>query len=226
MGALYEIIGAIYSLGRIPRCKVSMLKHVKPGDRVLVAGVGHGTEAVAAARMGALVTAVDLSPTMIKQLQKKIARSGLDTSGLDTSGSNGSSPSPPPIQMINDNILNVTDPDGYDMVIANFFLNVFPRELMTEIFHHMTGLVKPGGCMVIGDFTLPAAGGWVFRVFQNIYWYIAAIFFWITADNAVHQVYDYPEMLKSKGFDIPEITYFNIFGIKSYWSILGKKPKP
>ncbi len=207
MGFLYETIGALYSFGRIPRCKIAMLSHLTPGDRVLVAGVGHGTEAVAAARLGADVTAVDLSATMLRQMQKKIDKSGLDT----------------PIHLVNDNILNVTDGDGFDMVIANFFLNVFSEELMTEIFNHLTTLVKPGGYMVIGDFTLPKTGGLIFKVFQNIYWYIAAIFFWITADNAVHRVYNYPEMLQQKGFDIQEIQYFKILGIKSYWSILGIK---
>ena len=207
MGFLYETIGALYSFGRIPKCKVSMLEHLKPSDRVLVAGVGHGTEAVEASRLGADVTAVDLSATMLKHMQKKIDKSGLEN----------------PIHLINENILNVADEDGYDMVIANFFLNVFSEDMMLEIFNHLTSLVKPGGCMVIGDFTLPSTGGRIFKIFQNVYWYIAATFFWLTADNAIHRVYDYPGMLKSKGFDIEEINYFKILGIKSYWSILGRK---
>lgn len=48
-----------------------MLEYLKPGDRVLVAGVGHGTEAVEASRLGADVTAVNLSATMLKHMQKK-----------------------------------------------------------------------------------------------------------------------------------------------------------
>jgi len=209
MGFLYESIGSLYSFGRIPKCKVSMLAYLKPDDRVLVGGVGHGTEAVEASRLGADVTAVDLSATMLKHMQKKIDRSGLEN----------------PIRLINENILNVADEDGYDMVIANFFLNVFSEEMMLEIFNHLTSLVKPGGCMVIGDFTLPSTGGRIFKIFQNVYWYIAATFFWLTADNAIHRVYDYPGMLKSKKFDIREIKYFSILGIKSYWSILGRKSK-
>jgi demethylmenaquinone methyltransferase/2-methoxy-6-polyprenyl-1,4-benzoquinol methylase len=207
MGSLYEIIGAIYSLGRIPRCKQSQLTHLKPGDRVLIAGAGHGTEAVAAARLGADVTAVDISATMLKQMEKKIDRANLSQ----------------PIRLVNDDILKFQDPDGYDMVIVNFFLNVFSEEKMREIFTHLTTLVKPGGVMVVGDFTLPAAGNWFFKIAQNIYWYIAAVFFWLTADNAVHPVYDYPGMLISSGFDIVKINYFSILGWKCYWSILARK---
>lgn len=207
MGFLYETIGAIYSLGRIPQCKVSMLHHLKPGDRVLIAGAGHGTEAVAASRLGADVTAVDISATMLKHMGKKIDRAGLSH----------------PLHLVNADILTYEDADGYDMVIANFFLNVFSEQKMRDIFTHLTTLVKPGGVMVIGDFTLPNTGGWLFKTVQNIYWHIAAIFFWLTADNAVHPVYDYPNMLISSGFDIIEIKYFSILGWKCYWSMLARK---
>ncbi len=74
VGYQYELTGNLYSLGRIPKCKSAMLKHVKPGDKVLVAGVGHGTEAVEASRLGAHVTAVDLSETMLNQFRKRIAK--------------------------------------------------------------------------------------------------------------------------------------------------------
>ena len=40
VGFQYEFTGSVYSLGRIPKCKTAMLKHLRPGDRVLVAGVG------------------------------------------------------------------------------------------------------------------------------------------------------------------------------------------
>ena len=34
VGYQYELTGNLYSLGRIPKCKSAMLKHVKPGDKV------------------------------------------------------------------------------------------------------------------------------------------------------------------------------------------------
>ena len=40
VGFQYGLTGKVYSLGRIPKCKSAMLKHVKPGDRGLVVGVG------------------------------------------------------------------------------------------------------------------------------------------------------------------------------------------
>jgi demethylphylloquinol methyltransferase len=207
MGFQYEITGSLYSLGQIPKCKVAMLDHLKPEEKLLVAGVGHGTEAVEAARRGINVTAVDISKTMLKHMQKKIERAGLNK----------------PIRLVNDNILNVKHTGEYDMVIANYFLNVFPREKMLQILTHLTTFVKPGGYMVIGDFALPKEGSGFYKAFQTVYWYLAAWIYKITADNAVHPIYDYPALLESLGFEIDGIKYFKMLGMNCHWSIRGKK---
>ena len=130
MGFQYEITGSLYSFGQIPRCKVSMLEHLQPGSKLLVAGAGHGTEAIEGAKRGIAVTTVDISKTMISFMQKKIDRVKLAK----------------PIEIINDNILNVNRTGQYDMVMANYFLNVFRRDMMLQILTHLCTCVKPGGC--------------------------------------------------------------------------------
>jgi demethylmenaquinone methyltransferase/2-methoxy-6-polyprenyl-1,4-benzoquinol methylase len=207
MGFQYEISGSLYSLGQIPKCKVAMLGSLNPGDKLLVAGVGHGIEAIQAAKKGVNVTAVDISKTMLKYMQKKIDRAKPTT----------------PITIINDNILNVKYDAQFDMVIANYFLNVFPKEKMLQILTHLTTFVKPGGYMVIGDFALPESGGQFYKTFQTVYWYMAAFIYWLTADNAIHPIYDYPGLLKSLGFEIDEIKNFKMFGMNCHRSVRGKK---
>ena len=128
-----------------------------------------------------------------------------------------------PIEIINDNILNVNRTGQYDMVMANYFLNVFRRDMMLQILTHLCTCVKPGGSMVIGDFALPKEGNFFYRAFQKTYWSLAATLYSITADNSVHPIYDYPELLKSLGFEIAEIKYFRIFGMKCHWSVRGVK---
>jgi demethylphylloquinol methyltransferase len=207
MGFQYEITGALYSLGQIPKCKVAMLDRLNQGDKLLVAGVGHGTEAIQAAKKGVNVTAVDISKTMLKYMQKKIDRAKPAT----------------PITIINDNILNVKYDGQFDMVIANYFLNVFKPEKMLQILTHLTTLVKPGGSMVIGDFALPESGGKFYKAFQTVYWYMAAFIYWLTADNAIHPIYNYPELLTSLGFEIAEIKTFKMLGMICHRSVRGKK---
>lgn len=207
MGFQYEFTGSLYSLGQIPRCKVAMLDRLKEGDKILIAGVGHGTEAIEAARRGVDVTAVDISKTMLRYMQKKIDRIHPGK----------------PIRMINNDILLEQHGPVYDMVIANYFLNVFPREKMLRILTHLTALVKPGGSMVVGDFALPQTGGRFYKTFQTFYWYIAATLYWLTADNAVHPIYDYPGLLKSMNLEITEIKYFKMLGMNCHWSVRGVK---
>jgi demethylmenaquinone methyltransferase/2-methoxy-6-polyprenyl-1,4-benzoquinol methylase len=207
MGSTFELMATLYALGQNKKCKASMLDHLKKGDKLLIAGVGHGTEAIAACKQGIEVTAVDLSKTMIKQIQKKLNRAGLENQ----------------IQIINDDILNIDHHENYDMVIANFFLNVFAEEKMLQILNHMATLVKPGRYLTIGDFAIPKNSGRAFKIFQTIYWYIAATLYWATADNAIHPIYDYPELLKSIGFNIESIRYYKVLNMKCYWSVLGKK---
>lgn len=207
MGFQYEITGSLYSFGQIPRCKVSMLEHLRPDDKLLIAGAGHGTEAIAGAKRGINVTTVDISKTMIGFMQRKIDRANLAK----------------PIEIVNDNILNVKRTGQYDMVMANYFLNVFGRDMMLQILTHIATFVKPGGSLVIGDFVLPKEGNIFYRTFQKAYWYLAATLYAITADNAVHPIYDYPELLKSMGFEIAEIKYFRILGMKCHWSVRGVK---
>jgi len=207
MGFQYEITGSLYSLGQIPKCKIAMLDNLNPGDKLLVAGVGHGIEAIQAAKKGVDVTAVDISKTMLKYMQKKIDREKPDK----------------PITIINDNILNLKYDEQFDMVIANYFLNVFKPEKMLQILTHLTSFVKPGGSMVIGDFALPENGGILYKTFQTVYWYLAAFGYWLTADNAIHPIYNYPKILESLGFEIVEIKNLKMLGMNCHRSVRGEK---
>jgi demethylphylloquinol methyltransferase len=206
VGFQYELTGNLYSLGRIPKCKSAMLKYLNPNDNVLVAGVGHGTEAIEASKLHANVTAVDLSETMLKQFRKRIAREN----------------PPKEIEVIHDDIFNVKSAGQYDMVIANFFLNVFSETRVVEVANHLGSLVKPGGYFVVGEFVLPGKTGWR-RILQKMNWYFAITFYSMTTEAVFHPVWDYPALVEGSGCTIQDIEYFKIAGTNLYWSILGKK---
>jgi len=206
VGFQYEVTGTLYSLGRIPQCKVAMLKHLKPGSRVLIAGVGHGTEAIEASKLGMHVTAVDLSKTMLDHLQKRIDKYQ----------------PPTPIRVVHDDIFNIKDVEQYDMVIGNFFLNVFGENMAQKVANHLATLAKPGGYFVVGDFMLPEKGwrGWL----QRLNWYVAIGIYSATTEAVLHPVWNYAGLVEGSGCKVQEIQYFRILGLKLYWSILGKKP--
>lgn len=207
VGPVYDWLSAVYSGKSIHHCKVAMLDHLKPGDKVLFAGVGHGKDAVHAAKLGAQVTVVDLSETMLKNFQRNMDKEGITVK----------------IRQVHSDIMKVEEYEQYDMVVANFFLNVFDEEMMVRVLEHLIKLGKPGADVVVGDFSYPT-GNILSRAVKVAYWYGAVLFFWAFAGNAVHKIYNYPEWMKRLGLHIREQRHFRLLLLNCYWSVLGKKP--
>ena len=127
------------------------------------------------------------------------------------------------IRQVHSDILEFNEFKKYDMVVANFFLNVFYRETMTRVLEQLVRLGKPGAKIVVGDFSYPT-GNIFSRAFKVIYWYGAVLFFWLFARNAVHNIYNYPEFMENAGLVIKEKKYYKLGIINCYWSVLGEKP--
>jgi demethylmenaquinone methyltransferase/2-methoxy-6-polyprenyl-1,4-benzoquinol methylase len=208
VGPIYDWLSAFYSGKSIHRCKVAMLDKLRPGDRVLFAGVGHGRDAVHAARLGADVTVVDLSATMLKKFQANLEREGI----VDVR-----------IRQVHSDIMLVEEFEQYDMVVANFFLNVFEQDMMLRVLAHLIRLGRPGAHIVVGDFSFPT-GNVFSRLFKTLYWYGAVGFFWLFAGNAFHNIYNYPEWMKKFGLQVSEQKHYKLLLLDCYWSVLGRKP--
>lgn len=206
IGPLYDVVATIYSAGRIDRCKLAMHDRIKPDDRVLFAGVGQGIDAITASERGARVTVIDLSRSMLDIFSRRISgRHFLH-----------------PIEVLHTDILKYDEYGKFDMVFANFFLNVFTRPMVMAVIEHLVKLARTEGYVVVGDFALPS-GSPVARTVQSLYWYIADIFFVLTARNAFHPVYDYRTMLKGLGLKLERIRYFRLLFDDRYYSILARK---
>ncbi|WP_137937617.1 class I SAM-dependent methyltransferase [Chitinivorax sp. B] len=206
IGHFYDLLSNLYSGKSIKHCKVAMLDHLKPGDRVLFAGAGHGMDAVYAAQRGADVTVVDLSETMLNKFQQNLEKSGVNVT----------------IRRVHCDILHVIEFEHYDMVVANFFLNVFEHEMMVKVLAHLIKLGKPKARIVVGDFSFPS-GNLLSRLFKTLYWYLAVGFFWLFANNAFHNIYNYPETMRQLGLDVTEKKHFRLLLLNCYWSIMGQK---
>ncbi|MDO3722929.1 class I SAM-dependent methyltransferase [Marinobacter sp. chi1] len=208
IGPAYDFLSHLYSGKNIHRCKTAMLdvETVKPGDRILFAGVGHGRDAIRAAELGAEVTVVDLSETM---LRKFAAAQQKEAPRLK-------------IRRIHSDIMNVEEVEQYDMVVANFFLNVFDEDMMVRVLEHLIRLGKPNAKVVVGDFCYPS-GNPLARMFKKTYWYLAVLIFWLFANNAFHKIYNYPEHMQRLGLQVTDKKHFRLLNMDCYWSILGRK---
>lgn len=184
-------------------------EYLKPGDKVLFAGVGHGKEAIYAAELGAEVTVVDLSRAMLTKFEEGIKKSGKSLN----------------IKIKHSDILTVDDFGEYDMVVANFFLNVFSEPFMAEVLAHLIKLGKKDAYIVVGDFALPE-GNPLAWLFKQAYWYLAIIIFWVTTGAALHPVYDYQAHMIRKGLNMLSKKHTKVLGINAYTALLGRKVAP
>ncbi|MAM86964.1 class I SAM-dependent methyltransferase [Allohahella sp. A8] len=209
VGPVYDLLSAFYSGKAIHEAKVAMLDeaNLKAGDSVLFAGVGHGKDAIHAAERGARVTVVDLSETMLRKFDDELVKQG--KTHLD-------------IRRVQADIFKFEEFGQYDMVVGNFFLNVFSEDMMDRVLKQLIDLAKDDGKIVVGDFALPQ-GNILRRQFQKAYWYVAVSLFWLTAGNALHNIYDYPAAMRRAGLEIKSIKRFSFAGLANYWSILGDK---
>ncbi|MCP5205918.1 MAG: methyltransferase domain-containing protein [Hahellaceae bacterium] len=210
MGPVYDALSWVFAGNAIFKCKCSMLtpEYLKPGDKVLFAGVGHGKEAIYAAERGAKVTVVDLSEAMLDKFREGIAKSGKN---LD-------------IRVIHNDIFKFEEFGEYDMVTGNFFLNLFPESMVADVLAHLIKLGKEDAYVVISDFAFPQ-GNPLAKLFKNLYWYTAILIFWATTGAAVHPVYDYRRYMIEAGLDMQDEKHTEVLGIDAYTSFLGKKVK-
>lgn len=209
IGPVYDLLSNIYSGRAIQDCKISMLtpSKIKPGDRVLFAGVGHGRDAIHAAELGADVTVVELSQSMLDEFGKLVA----------------ANPKPLKIRVVHSDIMLFDEKDSFDLVVSNFFLNVFLIDMMKKVLAHLITLAKPGAGVVVGDFQYPT-GGIISRFFQKAYWYSALSVFRVFTKNPMHEIYNYPQHMSDMGLTIKEKQSYRLLGLDMYWSIYGQKP--
>jgi len=211
IGASYDTLSKLYSGNTIYQCKTAMLREdtLIPGSNVLFAGAGQGQDAIRAAELGANVTVIDISPTMLNKFQQRL-ESHPRASELN-------------VTQVQGDILKHDTLSRYDVVVANFFLNVFDRKKMQILLSHLVKICRPGGTMIIGDFC-PTHGSFLNKSIQNIYWYAAASAFFAIAGNAIHTIYDYRPLLQAEGFTLEEERRFTFLRRELYSAIRATKP--
>jgi ubiquinone/menaquinone biosynthesis C-methylase UbiE len=203
---VYEALGYIYSGRQIYDAKASQISEIEPQDRVLYAGIGPGEDALLAARQGAQVTGVDVSTAMLCQAEARMTRAGLRA------------------EFLHGNLLDHDRREYYDVVIVNFFLNVFAEEDMRRMLCHLATLVKVGGKVLISDF-MPPEGNACTRAAQTTYWGVTNLFYFALRLSAWHPVYDYTIYFAEAGLALQNVRRFRPLKVSpvGFWAVTATR---
>ena len=109
---------------------------LEPGMELLDVAAGSGAVSLAAARLGARVTAVDISPVMIERLEQRARQEDLEIDALVMDG----------------HALDI-ESDRFDMAASEFGVMLFPD--LPRGLREMVRVTKPGGRVVVVAFGSP-----------------------------------------------------------------------
>ncbi len=188
---VYDELASVYSLGQIEASKQSQIQTLSASERVLFAGVGCGRDAIPAIRRGAAVTAIDLSPIMLRRFSATLRREALDA------------------ESIQGDVAKHRPDVLYDTVVAHYFLNLFDVDGAAAMLSILCRLVRPGGRLMFADFAPSEAGGaarWITEAYYRPVNWIA----WALGLCALHPIPDYPELIEGAGARVLSVTRFPV----------------
>ncbi len=136
----YDRWVGLITWGRADRVRDMVLSEIGPGQRVLDFGCGTGTLAVAAARSGADVVAVDRSSTMLSLARKKAAKARVTVDWRQ-----------------GDIVFPPLYGERFDVAVATYVLGELSAEEASLALRRMAESLRPGGRLIIAD-EVPAAG--------------------------------------------------------------------
>ena len=163
----YDLLAAVYSGGGIERCEQAHIGALTPEARVLFAGAGSGSDAVAAAARSVRVTAVERSRLMLARLRSRRELS--------------CQPVASHLEIIEGDVLTHDRYSYYDAVVANL--------RMPESIALLFQLLKPEGLLIIAEFT-PLAGGFR-RLLQTLHHHLPMLTFRLLTGSRVRMGYSH-----------------------------------
>jgi ubiquinone/menaquinone biosynthesis C-methylase UbiE len=174
LSSRYDALSHFYSGDKSRALKAAPSAEMRSGDKILYAGVGTGEEAALLVRSDIEVTILDTSPLMLERAVKRFQAAGVQG-----------------IENICCDVRDLKRNAYYDVVASNFFLNLFSEPTMKDMTGHLAMMAKPGGKVLIGDYSFPH-GHWPQRAIQRVYYFVSMFSVWLFGGTTLHPIYDYP----------------------------------
>ncbi len=192
IASIYDSMNSLLTGGQNTAARLSQLEEIEPGDRVLYAGAGTCDDALEAALKGAKVTCLDLSPGMLEKGRQRFEKAGLVG------------------EFVCCNIMEYTPDEPFDIVTANFFLNVFSRPVMEKVLKKVVSFVRPDGKLLIADFARPY-GNPLLMVIHSMMFHGTFIAHWALGLASLHLIYDYTRYYQKLGMKLTGRKRFRLY---------------
>jgi 2-polyprenyl-3-methyl-5-hydroxy-6-metoxy-1,4-benzoquinol methylase len=176
----------ILTLGRLRRLKEKIVRdYVRAGTRVLEIGCGTGTLTTSMARQGASVTAIDSSPTMLAEAQKKVTAGNLEEcvtlKHLDAA-------------LIGERF----PPACFDLIVSTLVFSELPPDEQRYVLEACVKLLAPGGRLLVADEVIPS------RPLSRMLFYLVrwplVLVTWILTRTSTASLRDFDSLLVQTGF--------------------------
>ena len=198
ISSIYERMNQVFTGGQNLAVRLSQLEEMQAGQRVLYVGSGPSEDALEAARKGVRVTCLDLSASMINKARQRFEKA-------DLSG-----------EFVCADIMEHDPGQPYDIVVANFFLNIFSRPVMEQVLARLVSLVRPGGRFLVADFAA-ARGNILLRARHRLFYAFVIVPHWLMGLAALHPIYVYSDYYPKLGLKLQGTRHFRL-------NILGPGP--
>jgi ubiquinone/menaquinone biosynthesis C-methylase UbiE len=176
----------ILTLGRLRRLKEKIVRdYVREGTRILEIGCGTGTLTASMARQGASVTAIDSSPTMLAEAQKKVAAGNLEErvtlKHLDAA-------------LIEERF----PPASFDLVVSTLVFSELPPDEQRYVLEACVKLLAPGGRLLVADEVIPS------HPLPQVLFYLVrwplVLSTWMLTRTSTASLRDFDSLLAQTGF--------------------------
>lgn len=204
VASCYALLAQLYSGGAIGCCHRWAVEQIPAGARALFVGPGPGGDVEQAARAGVQVTAIDRCAAMVQASRRRLQRSGLTQH----------------VSLHHGDVRDLPVTADYDVVVAQFVLNVFDQETLPHVVRALTSHLRPQGVLLVGDFAQPSSG------LQAAYHDLPMHLFSRLGVNAVHPAHDLLTVLSGAGLVLKQRRCFRLFGCGPAWveGLMARRP--
>ena len=177
----------ILTLGRLQLLKGKIVKEfIHPGNRVLEIGCGTGALAVMMAERGACVTAIDASPAMLSEAQKRVAAKHLKEQVT--------------LRYMDATLIGERFPTAsFDLIVSTLVFSELSTDQQRYVLEACTKLLSPGGCLLIADEQIPSN-----RLARLLFYLVRTplvLLTWLLTRTTTKVLRDFESQLAQIGFE-------------------------